>query len=102
MNYNEGKNREQTILFPDLIDDYITSENPEPDYLYDKFIYDEVTDSYCCPQGQTLNYYTTSMKDGGRKIRMYRTAACQKCSVSKLCTTSPRGRYIHRWEDKRY
>lgn len=73
---------------------------PQPDYLYDKFIYDEATDSYCCPQGQTLNYYSTSKKDGGRKIRKYRTSACQECSVSKLCTTSPRGRYIHRWEEQ--
>lgn len=72
---------------------------PQPDYFQNKFVYEAETDSYCCPEGNLLNYYITTTKDD-RKILIYRTASCKECSVSKLCTTSPRGRYIHRWEDQ--
>lgn len=72
---------------------------PQPDYFQNKFVYEEATDSYRCPQGELLDYYTTTMKDD-RRIRIYRTAACRGCSVSNFCTTSPRGRYVHRWEDQ--
>lgn len=71
---------------------------PKVEYYHDKFIYDEQTDSYRCPQGNRLNYYHTTKKQDGRKIRVYRTKACKGCPAVKLCTTSPRGRYINRWE----
>ena len=71
---------------------------PKVEYYHDKFIYDEHNDSYRCPQGNRLNYYHTTKKQDGRKIRVYRTKACKGCPAVKLCTTSPRGRYINRWE----
>ena len=70
---------------------------PTPDYYRDHFVYDEPSDTYRCPQGHTMQYYSTSSKDG-RNIRIYRTTSCRGCPVRTHCTTSPRGRYINRWE----
>jgi len=72
---------------------------PTPDYYHDRFVYDDGTDTYRCPAGQTLAYYRTTDKSDGRRIRIYRTEACIACHFRSACTTSPRGRYINRWED---
>lgn len=73
---------------------------PTPDYYHDRFVYDEATDTYRCPERQTLEYYRTTDKSDGRPIRIYRTKACNTCPVKSLCTTSPRGRYVYRWEEE--
>lgn len=71
---------------------------PTPDYYHDKFVYDQTSDTYRCPQGHELEYYRTTHKQDARLIRIYRTSACRDCAVGTLCTTSPRGRYVYRWE----
>ncbi|MCX6144504.1 MAG: IS1182 family transposase [Ignavibacteriales bacterium] len=71
---------------------------PTPDYYHDRFVYDEATDTYRCPAEQTLGYYCTTDKSDARRIRIYRTEACIACHFRSACTTSPRGRYINRWE----
>lgn len=71
---------------------------PAPDYYHDRFVYDEASDTYRCPAEQTLGYYRTTDKSDGRRIRIYRTEACSACRLRSACTTSPRGRYINRWE----
>lgn len=76
------------------------SNVPTPDYYHDRFVYDEATDTYRCPAEQTLGYYRTTDKSDGRRIRIYRTEACTSCHFRSACTTSPRGRYINRWEDE--
>jgi transposase len=71
---------------------------PTPEYYHDRFVYDHDADTYRCPQGHTMQYYTTTHKDDGRQIRIYRTKACRDCPVRTHCTSSPRGRYVYRWE----
>ncbi len=78
---------------------------PTTDYYHDKFRYysqrdgyPQSSDRYKCPQGQILSYYTTTQKSDGRNIFIYRTTACKNCTVRGFCTTSPRGRYVYRWE----
>lgn len=71
---------------------------PTADYYHDRFVYDRTTDTYQCPEGHTLEYYRTTDKSDGRRIRIYRTKACNGCPCRGLCTTSPRGRYVYRWE----
>jgi len=71
---------------------------PTPDYYHDRFVYDDATDIYRCPTGQTLRYYRTTDKSDGRRIRIYRTEACSGCHFRSACTASPQGRYINRWE----
>jgi transposase len=71
---------------------------PQPDFYHDRFLYDGDLDTYCCPAGHAMNYYTTTKKYDGRRVGIYRTAACKNCTLRFSCTTSPRGRYIYRWE----
>jgi len=71
---------------------------PTPDYYHDRFSYNPSTDTYQCPQGHTMHYHRTTQKSDGRRIRIYRTDACTGCPVRSFCTTSPRGRYVNRWE----
>lgn len=71
---------------------------PKPPFYPDHFLYDGDSDTYRCPQDQVMNYYRTTTKADGRRIRIYRTPACQSCPFKADCTTSKRGRYINRWE----
>lgn len=71
---------------------------PTPEFYHDKFIYDEPSDSYRCPQGNTMDRFRSQPKSDGRRVYLYRTAACGQCPVRASCTTSPRGRYVYRWE----
>jgi transposase len=71
---------------------------PTPDYYPDKFVYDHATDTYRCPQGNTMHRFRSQPKSDGRRIHLYRTDACTQCPARAQCTPSPRGRYISRWE----
>jgi transposase len=72
---------------------------PTVDYYPEKFIYDNASDTYRCPQGNTMHRFSSTQKtNDGRLIYLYRTNACRNCPVRVHCTTSPRGRYINRWE----
>jgi hypothetical protein len=70
------------------------------------FQYDGLTDTYRCPQGQTLSHCGTHQKKGERH---YRPAAgtCAGCPVRDQCTTSKTGRTVTRtpyeaqWERQR-
>jgi|SRR5208337_1652002 len=71
---------------------------PTHDYYHDKFLYDPASDTFQCPAGQVLERYTVHPKSDGRRTYIYRTNGCRQCSVRPFCTTSPRGRYVYRWE----
>lgn len=71
---------------------------PTAAYYHDKFRYDQSSNTYRCPQGQMLSYYTETQKSDRRRIFIYHTTACKNCATRGLCTTSPRGRYVYRWE----
>jgi transposase len=70
---------------------------PEEQYHYDKFVYDEQTDTYKCPEGEILLYKRTEKKND-KNIRKYCTVKCLSCINKSKCTVSQRGREIHRWE----
>lgn len=61
-----------------------------------KFIYDPDTDTYTCPEGQTLRYSFTQKNKGKRQYRMKDRNACQRCPHFGQCTKSPGGRNIIR------
>jgi hypothetical protein len=72
--------------------------------MVDKFRYDETTDTYTCPQGETLKTKGTwhsKSRDGKESYRFkkYRTSACATCPVKHLCTgRKDGGREIDRSE----
>lgn len=96
---------EVLVAVPDLPS---SSMAPAPAYNISEFTYNKETDTYTCPQGNTLKsngkWYEKSRNHKGRKkqepIRMkqYKTDACKTCPVYDLCTRSKnkRGRVIER------
>lgn len=79
-----------------------------PDIKYDvaNFKYDNVKDTYTCPQGEVL---TTNgkwyLRDNGKsftQMKHYKTKACSSCPVNNLCTKNKAGRLIERSEHAPY
>lgn len=70
------------------------------DYLVSQFKYDRTTDTYTCPQGETLKttgrwHKKSSLKDS-YEFKKYRTPKCKECLVKHLCTSRAAGREIDR------
>jgi hypothetical protein len=61
-------------------------------YFSDRFKYDKDSNTYTCPDGQTLNCITKKINANQRKYVNY--DACEKCSNRDKCTTSKKGRNI--------
>ena len=66
------------------------------DYLVANFVYDEASDSYQCPQGETLNttgrWHNKKRERDSYEFKKYRTPACKECPVKSLCTMRADGR----------
>ena len=56
-------------------------------YHKDRFTYDEQSDSFTCPQGQTLAFVRIQHANGV-PLRLYRAsgAVCQACPAFRVCT----------------
>lgn len=74
----------------------------QPKYLVSNFSYDKETNSYTCPEGQTLTTtgrWHKKSRDGENTSYMfqkYRTPACKTCLVKDQCTSRKGGREIDR------
>ena len=72
----------------------------QPDYLVSRFQYDKTTDTYTCPQGETLhttgNWHKKSRDKDSYNYKKYRTSKCRECPVKYLCTSRAAGREIDR------
>jgi len=70
------------------------------DYLVSKFQYDKITDTYTCPQGETLkttgSWYKKTTDRDSYEFKRYRTPKCRECPVKHLCTSRMAGRDIDR------
>lgn len=70
------------------------------DYLISKFQYDHTTDTYTCPQGETLkttgSWHKKTTDRDSYKFKRYRTPKCRECPVKHLCTSRMTGRDIDR------
>mgnify|MGYP000863810996 CR=1 FL=1 len=77
----------------------ITNSNDKgttKEYLATNFIYNKETDTYTCPQGQTLSttgtWHTKQRSSSTHQFKKYRTTACKTCPVLSLCTAKADGR----------
>jgi transposase len=70
------------------------------EYLVSNFQYDQITDSYTCPQGETLKttgrWHKKSSSKESYEFKKYRTPKCRECPVKHLCTSRAAGREIDR------
>ena len=66
------------------------------EYLVTNFKYNKETDTYTCPQNQTLTttgtWHTKKRDNGSHQFKKYRSTACKTCAVLKLCTAKADGR----------
>lgn len=74
----------------------------QPEYFVSNFIYNKATNTYTCPQSQTLtttgswHKKTGRTEESGYRFQKYRTPACKTCPVKDLCTSRKGGREIER------
>ena len=84
----------------------IASVAPDANYHMRHFIYDEINDTYTCPQQQILttngNPYQESKNRLYYTVKHYKTSACPPCSAKALCTKNVKGRLIERSEFTSY
>jgi hypothetical protein len=80
----------------------IASVAPDERYNMSHFIYDEINDTYTCPQQQILttngNPYQKSKNRNYYTVKHYKTNACSGCLARTLCTKNIKGRLIERSE----
>jgi transposase len=73
------------------------SQAPDPAYNAEHFTYNEATDTYTCPQGETLRSNGTRYKARNYTFKQYKTNACKHCPVRHRCTTArANGKIIQR------
>ena len=76
----------------------VASFAPDENYNFDKFIYDQINDSYTCPQHQVLtingNSYQKSKRRNYYTVKHYKTPACAACSALAFCAKNKKGRLI--------
>lgn len=81
-----------------------SSTKKNPDFAVTAFKYNDETDSYECPAGQTMktngNYYRKG--NVSYRIKQYKTKSCKTCSLREQCTTSSNGRVVERSEYQEY
>lgn len=79
---------------------------PNDTYNFDKFIYNETSDTYTCPQQQTLatngNWYQKSKQRYIYFVKHYKTNKCLTCPALAKCTLNKKGRLIERSEYQPY
>lgn len=66
--------------------------------LKTSFTYDQDSDGYHCPAGQTLYLESEHADHQGRRVRSYRCRDAAHCPRKEKCTDSARGRTIKRYE----
>lgn len=80
----------------------IASVAPDAGYNMSHFIYDEIHDTYTCPQNQILttnvNQYQKIKNRNYYTVKHYKTSACAQCNARALCTKNVKGRLIERSE----
>lgn len=90
-NLEKCADRGQAVAMPE------TLPSRERPYHKDRFIYDEQSDSFTCPEGQTLHFERTqTWLDKGQTNRIYRAPwrVCRSCPAFGVCTKSKRGRIL--------
>jgi len=84
----------------------VASFAPDKNYNFDKFIYDNNSDTYTCPQQQLLttngSWYQKSKQRYIYFVKHYKTNACSNCPALALCTKNKKGRLLERSEYQPY
>ena len=75
------------------------SQAPDPAYNAEHFIYNSKTDTYTCPEGNTLTSNQTLYSARNYQFKQYKTNACKLCPARAKCTNAKaNGKIIQRTE----
>ena len=84
----------------------VASNAPDESYNMTHFEYDELNDTYTCPQDHILNtngnWYQKNKERYFYFVKHYKTNACASCPARELCTKNIKGRLIERSEYASY
>ena len=84
----------------------VASGAPHESYNMTHFEYDELNDTYTCPQNHILstngNWYQKNKERYFYFVKHYKTNACASCPARELCTKNIKGRLIERSEYASY
>jgi transposase len=86
LEYAEGKKLD--MYMPDnFLEALDEKEEGEKRYHKSNFRYDEVRDSYICPEGKELKRWAEQKREGKPPLILYRGESCSQCPVRERCTT---------------
>jgi len=66
------------------------------------FQYDEAKDEYTCSQGKRLRLIQRNKQMRNSTASVYQGQECEGCSLRSVCTTSKKGRIIHRYHNQEW
>jgi transposase len=76
------------IYMPDnFLESLDEKEENEKRYHKSNFRYDEVRDTYICPEGKELKRWAEQKREGKPSLLLYRGESCRECAVKERCTT---------------
>jgi transposase len=79
----------------------VTREKKAPDpFEKEQFRYDVQTNTYECPAGQTLTLFCHDKVEKRFAYQISDPNTCRRCPHFGVCTKSPRGRRIYRYENE--
>jgi transposase len=78
-----------------------TSQAPNHDFNFERFKYDQESDTYICPQGEVLRTNGIWYNEHNRRnnviiFKQYKTRSCKCCKAHSECTRSKAGRVLSR------
>ncbi|MHB9012566.1 MAG: IS1182 family transposase [Ignavibacteriaceae bacterium] len=81
---------------------YVSQEKTSRDKEEIKFKYNEETDEYECSEGKRLVLLSSNKKKRKSLANVYRGIQCDGCPMRSRCTSSKRGRIIHRYINQKW
>lgn len=88
-----GANITTIVAVPDLVNS--NEKGTTKAYMVTEFRYDTPTDTYTCPQGETLHttgaWHKKTRERDSHQFKKYRTPKCKECPVKNLCTARAKG-----------
>jgi transposase len=88
--YDNASYLEQEGITGYIPDNFFRKEEKKETKKFRKsqFQYDEKTDSYACPAGNTLSFHHIQKRDDKPDVRIYRGIECLHCPLREKCTTA--------------
>jgi len=87
-NLEFAEEKELDMYMPDnFLEALDQKEENKRRYHKSNFRYDEVRDTYICPEGNKLKRWGEHKREGKPPLILYRGESCRKCAVRERCTT---------------